>query len=98
MERCADCGEPIRMDQGSYYHQGPADDIGRSYHSQCGDPLGLKAKDAELPRLRGDNERLRAVLKLLKLAVDREGWPRRMGTHPGSRLSPPLRAARVSSK
>jgi hypothetical protein len=51
-EACADCGKPIQMNEGSYYRKGPADDIGKTYHTACGDPLGIKAKDAEIERLR----------------------------------------------
>jgi hypothetical protein len=50
-ETCADCGKPIAMHEGSYYRKDPADDIGRTFHSTCGDPLGIKAKDAEIDRL-----------------------------------------------
>jgi hypothetical protein len=52
-ETCADCGKPIAMHEESYYLKDPADDIGRTFHSTCGDPHGIKAKDAEIERLRG---------------------------------------------
>lgn len=52
MEICADCGKPIQMGEGSYYRRDPASDIGQTFHSTCGDPLGIKAKDAEIERLR----------------------------------------------
>ena len=28
----------------SYYRKAPGDDIGKTYHSHCGDPFGTKAK------------------------------------------------------
>jgi hypothetical protein len=56
METCADCGKPILMNEGSYYRKrGDNTDIGQTFHSTCGDPFGLKAKDAEISRLRGPN-------------------------------------------
>jgi hypothetical protein len=43
METCADCGKPITFAQPSYYAQDGYGDIGRAYHSACGDPFGVKA-------------------------------------------------------
>lgn len=44
METCAECGKPIEMGQGSFYIPAPAGaDFGKTYHSGCGDPLGIKA-------------------------------------------------------
>lgn len=51
METCADCGKPIKMGEPSYYRKDPAGDIGKAFHSTCGDPFGLKAKDAKIARL-----------------------------------------------
>ena len=51
-EICADCGKPIFGNQGSYYSKNPDEDIGRAYHSQCGDPFGVRARDAEIARLK----------------------------------------------
>lgn len=50
-EICAECGKPITMGQPSYYRKRMSDDIGQSVHSECGDPFGAKAKDAEIARL-----------------------------------------------
>lgn len=52
METCADCGKPIVMNAPSYYRADPAGGMGKSYHSTCGDPLGIKAKDAEIAEWR----------------------------------------------
>lgn len=76
-ENCADCGKPIYGDQGSYYRKEPHEDIGRAYHAQCGDPFGVRSRDAEIKRLQsivdfvalwcyrktsaGDHERLSVV-------------------------------------
>lgn len=43
LETCADCGEPITMGQGSYYRPDANGGMGKSFHSECGDPLGTKA-------------------------------------------------------
>lgn len=51
MDNCADCGKPIDMHEPSYYRKDPTEDIGKSYHSHCGDPFGIKAKDAKIERL-----------------------------------------------
>lgn len=52
-ETCADCGKPINYGEPSYYSKDPAGgDFGKTYHSHCGDPFGIKAKDAEIARLR----------------------------------------------
>jgi len=51
-ETCAECGKPVTIGQGSYYDRAPHEDIGRVYHSGCGDPFGIKAKDAEITKLR----------------------------------------------
>lgn len=51
-ENCADCGKPIFGNQGSYYRKEPHEDIGQAFHSGCGDPFGLKAKDAKIDVLR----------------------------------------------
>jgi len=58
MEICADCGKKIGMLEPSYYRKGD-DDIGRAYHAACGDPYGLKAKDAEIELLRAEIEQLK---------------------------------------
>lgn len=53
MEICADCGKPIGMSEGSYYKKaGDNSDIGQTFHSLCGDPFGLKSKDAEIAQLK----------------------------------------------
>jgi hypothetical protein len=41
METCAECGKPIEIGQGSYYRKNPTDDLGQTFHSTCGDPLGI---------------------------------------------------------
>jgi hypothetical protein len=51
METCADCGKPINMNDPSYYRRDPSGDIGKSFHSYCGDPFGTKAKDARIAQL-----------------------------------------------
>lgn len=43
METCAECGKPIFMHEPSFYKKDPSGDIGKTYHSTCGDPLGIKA-------------------------------------------------------
>jgi hypothetical protein len=43
MEICADCGDLITPSTGSYYRKDPASDIGKTYHSTCGDPFGVHA-------------------------------------------------------
>lgn len=43
MELCIGCGKPIEPGQSSYYRKNPVDDIGGSFHSACGDPLGINA-------------------------------------------------------
>jgi hypothetical protein len=48
METCAECGKPIEMGQPSYYRKRPGDDIGQSFHSHCGDPMGLKASERRI--------------------------------------------------
>lgn len=60
METCADCGKPIDMHEASYYRKDPTTDIGKSYHSMCGDPFGTKAKDAEIERLTKERDEWRA--------------------------------------
>lgn len=55
-ETCADCGNPITMNQASHYSRDEFSDIGRTYHSACGDPMGVKA-------LKADNTRLREALQ-----------------------------------
>lgn len=69
-ELCAECGQPILTGQGSYYARDPAGgDFGRSFHSERGDPLGIKAKDAEIERLRA------ALTKIRYLeAADADTW------------------------
>ena len=53
MEICADCGKPIGVNEGSYYRKlGDNSDIGQTFHAMCGDPFGLKTKDAEIAQLR----------------------------------------------
>lgn len=52
METCAGCQKPILMDEASYYVKEPDADIGKTYHTRCGNPYDTK----------GDNERLRAAL------------------------------------
>lgn len=42
-ETCADCGKPINYGEPSYYSKDPTCDIGKTYHSMCGDPFGAKA-------------------------------------------------------
>lgn len=61
-EICADCGKPIFGGQGSYYSKHPHEDIGRAYHSQCGDPFGLRARDTKIAQLKARIERLCAAL------------------------------------
>lgn len=51
---CADCGKPIGMNEGSYYRKDGYADLGHAFHSTCGDPLGIKAKDSEIERLRAE--------------------------------------------
>jgi hypothetical protein len=65
METCAECGKPIQMGEPSYYRKDPSDDIGKAFHSACGDPLGIKAKDAEI-------ERLHSIL--VRVANDSRSW------------------------
>jgi len=60
-EVCADCGKPITMGQGSYYQKNLADDLGHSYHAECGDRFSVKAKDAEITRLRARAALLRLI-------------------------------------
>ena len=62
MENCADCGKPIDMHEASYYRKDPLLDIGQSFHSRCGDPFGIKAKDAEIARLTLENWQLKGAL------------------------------------
>ncbi len=57
-EICADCGKPIKMGEPSYYSRKPEEDIGRCYHSRCGDPFGHAAKAAEITRLRAVLQRI----------------------------------------
>lgn len=45
-EICAGCGNEIGMLQASYYSKDPTCDIGKTYHSHCGDPFGIEAKIA----------------------------------------------------
>jgi len=52
METCADCGKPIEAGQASYYRKDYICDIGVTFHSECGDPFGTKAKNAEIVRLK----------------------------------------------
>jgi hypothetical protein len=79
METCADCGEPIEMGQPSYYRKRPEDDIGQSFHSTCGDPLGIKLierrADATAAVLQVDNERLRDALHIARGALLVIGTP-----------------------
>lgn len=42
METCADCGKEIGMLEASYYRKDPCGDFGKTYHSACGDPFGVK--------------------------------------------------------
>lgn len=62
MEKCADCGKPISMGEPSYYRPALHGDFGQSFHSHCGDPLGMKAKDARLADLDAEVQRLRRVV------------------------------------
>lgn len=50
---CVDCGKQILPNEGAYttYAFGGA---GLVHHSSCGDPFGLKAKDAEITSLRAE--------------------------------------------
>lgn len=50
-EICAGCGKEIGMLEGSYYRKMPGDDIGQTFHSMCGDPFGIGAKNAKIERL-----------------------------------------------
>lgn len=61
-ETCADCGKEIGMLDASYYRKEPGDEIGKSYHSRCGDLFGIKAKDAEIAHLQAEVERLEQAL------------------------------------
>lgn len=46
-EICAGCGKEIGMLEGSYYRKSPGDDIGKTFHTFCGDPFGITAKMRE---------------------------------------------------
>lgn len=65
METCTDCGKPIETGQGSYSRLDPAGVIGKMFHSTCGDPFGIKAKDAEIARLKLEIDTLEDVIKNL---------------------------------
>lgn len=94
---CADCGKVISFNERSYYQRNPNDDIGHEYHSACGDPLGIKAKDNEIGRLKSElaaaiqardlyhNQRDRAQMEL-----QRALGSIRFCEHSGSRLDAPL--------
>lgn len=45
---CAGCGKEIDIYAPRYWRTEPR----RVYHSNCGDPFGIQAKDAEIRRLR----------------------------------------------
>lgn len=49
---CDDCGKEIGMLDASYYKQVPGSDIGKQFHSHCGDPFGIRVLKAENERLR----------------------------------------------
>jgi hypothetical protein len=72
METCADCGKPIEMNQASYYRRDPATDIGKTYHSTCGDPFGIKAELARLREIEQAARDLTALWQEQKIA----GLPR----------------------
>lgn len=66
METCADCGKPIDMHEASYYRRDPTTDIGKTYHSMCGDPFGTKAKDAKINVLVDLVSELREALRQIR--------------------------------
>lgn len=77
MEICAECGEPIGFGQGSYYKKaGDNSDIGQTFHSTCGDPLGIKASVV------AERERCATKLEIAADAWIKEGadekWPKRL--------------------
>lgn len=71
MEICAECKLPITDNEPSYYERDPfGGDFGKTYHSHCGDPFGVKAKDAEIERLRSE---LRTARQTIWLIVSTNG-------------------------
>lgn len=85
---CADCGKPIGMDEGSYYRKVHGLDIGESFHSTCGDPLGLKARDAAIDQLRT------ALIGLLCQSICRHDM---FGSTPTQRLEIELGQAAITA-
>lgn len=64
METCAECGKPINPGEPAYAVSDPwgKTQLQKVYHSKCGDPLGIKAKDAEIERLRAENDMMRSLI------------------------------------
>lgn len=53
MTICADCNKPIQNGEPTYFRSGGGSGLAdKFFHSQCGDPFGIKAKDAEIEMLR----------------------------------------------
>lgn len=61
MEVCGDCGKPIGMLEASYYRKDHGADMGQTFHSKCGDPLGLQVKDQTIERLLTALRRIRSL-------------------------------------
>lgn len=74
MERCGGCGKAIGLNEASYYRKGPNDDMGTAYHAGCGDPLGLKAKDARIAELEAEIKRLQAEVRRQNKMLDDAGY------------------------
>lgn len=66
---CAGCGKPIGQYEPRYQSNPMGLGIGQDkfYHSQCGDPFGLKARDATIEQLRAAL-RKQAVKQHVRLA------------------------------
>lgn len=74
MEKCAACGLTIEMGQPSYYRRSPNDDIGQTYHTKCGDPFGLAAKDAEIEKLQREVHELKRTRSEAEAAAKVQGY------------------------
>lgn len=68
MDTCADCGKPIFDGEAGWARSDP---YGKRYHAACGDPFGLKAKDAEIERLKHDIERHIAICGTQEQDIER---------------------------
>ena len=49
---CAACGKPIGFGQPCYFRIGASAEDKNFFHSGCGDPFFIKAKDIEIKRYR----------------------------------------------